>query len=135
MAKKGSGKQSSRKRAGGKGGASVSDLLSNFGSRVRQIRKARGWTQEELARRAEVGWKYLGTVERGERNLTLKNIERIARALGVDIGQLFLFPGEEGSPPPELDVNRLTGALASADPATRSFLLHIYRAFLAWRGP
>lgn len=54
--------------------------------RVRALRLARGWTQEQLAERAGVHEKFLGAVERGERNVTLRNIARIARGLGVPIG-------------------------------------------------
>ena len=53
------------------------------------MRTERGWSQEELAARANRHWTYIGGVERGERNPTLVVIADLARALGVRIRDLF----------------------------------------------
>ncbi len=66
------------------------DILKQFGKRVRDLRKAQGLSQEELAEKADLHYTYIGGVERGERNLSLKSIERIALALRIDIRELFL---------------------------------------------
>jgi len=63
--------------------ASARDPRAEFGKRVRRHRRDLGWTLEELAEQAEMHWTYIGSVERGERNLSLINIVRLARALGV----------------------------------------------------
>lgn len=57
--------------------------LAAFGNTVRRLRRARRWTQEELAERADLHWTYIGGIERGERNLGLLNVVRLARALKV----------------------------------------------------
>lgn len=57
-------------------------VLREFGRRVRAARKAYGWTQEDLAAEAGVDRTYVGGVERGERNLGLLNLNRLAVALG-----------------------------------------------------
>lgn len=57
--------------------------LQRFGARVRKERERLGISQEELADRAGVHRTYMGGVERGERNVGLLNLLRIARALGV----------------------------------------------------
>jgi len=67
----------------------VDDLRAVFGQRVRELRKARGFSQEELAHRAGIHWTYLGGIERGERNPALVNIGKIARALKVPLAELF----------------------------------------------
>ena len=67
----------------------VDNLRTGFGRRVRELRKARGLFQEELAGRAGIHWTYLGGIERGERNPALVNIGRIAAALKVPIAELF----------------------------------------------
>ena len=67
----------------------MDDLRAVFGRRVRELRKARGFSQEELAHRAGIHWTYLGGIERGERNPALVNIGRIARALKVPVAELF----------------------------------------------
>lgn len=64
-------------------------LQKQFGRRIRELRLSRGLSQEELAFKAKVHRTYLGGIERGERNPSLKNIAEIAKALGVSLGQLF----------------------------------------------
>jgi len=61
-----------------------------LGARIRHLRIARGWTQEQLAEHDGVHYKCLGDVERGVRNPALFNITRIARALGVPVAALFV---------------------------------------------
>jgi len=60
-----------------------------FGKAVRARRNALGITQEELAHRAGIHPTYLGDVERGERNIALINILKLAKALGVKAGSLM----------------------------------------------
>ena len=62
-----------------------------FGKRVRQLRTKRGWSQEELAHRAGLDRTYIGGIERGERNVALLNICRIAESLGVSPAYLISF--------------------------------------------
>jgi transcriptional regulator with XRE-family HTH domain len=64
-------------------------LVGKFGNRVRRRRQALGWTIERLAEEAELHWTYVASVERGERNISLVNIVRLAQALGIDAGQLL----------------------------------------------
>lgn len=68
---------------------STRDIRTRFGERVRVLRKQRQLSQEALADLCELDRTYIGGIERGERNVSLKNIERLARALGVAIGHLF----------------------------------------------
>jgi transcriptional regulator with XRE-family HTH domain len=63
--------------------------LQHFGSRVRAERERLGLSQEELALRADLHRTYVGSVERGERNISLLNLLRIARALGVSPADLL----------------------------------------------
>ena len=62
---------------------------ARFGEQVRRLRLSRGWSQEELAQRAGRHWTYIGGIERGERNITIQVIADLARALGVEIRDLF----------------------------------------------
>ncbi len=70
-------------------------VQERFGEKVRRVRRARGLSQEELAHRAGVHRTYLGGIERGERNPSLKNMAGIAEALGVTLSDLFRFEGED----------------------------------------
>jgi transcriptional regulator with XRE-family HTH domain len=65
------------------------DALARFGARVRAERERQGLSQEALAQRAELNRSYIGGVERGERNISLLNLLRIARALGVSPADLI----------------------------------------------
>ncbi|NUM43516.1 MAG: helix-turn-helix transcriptional regulator [Anaerolineales bacterium] len=65
------------------------DVLKQFGETIRKIRLERGLSQEQLALLAGVHRTYVGAVERGERNITLKNIEKLAKTLNVPIGEIF----------------------------------------------
>ncbi|OFX31582.1 MAG: transcriptional regulator [Bacteroidetes bacterium GWA2_32_17] len=64
-------------------------ILIKFGEKVRSLRKERNLSQEELSFRAELHRTYIGMIERAEKNITLINIEKIAKALEVDIKKLF----------------------------------------------
>jgi transcriptional regulator with XRE-family HTH domain len=65
-----------------------------FGANVRANRERLGYSQEELAFRAGLNRAYLSDVERGERNPTIKVVDRIAEGLGVDPSILFHRPAE-----------------------------------------
>jgi len=65
-----------------------------LGNRLRHLRKMRGLTQEQLGEKAGVDYKYLGGIERGERNPSTENLAKIAVGLGVKIHELFLFENE-----------------------------------------
>ncbi len=60
-----------------------------FGGNVRKLRLAAGFSQEALAEKADLHRTYVGSVERGERNISLENIHALAKALGVDVRRLF----------------------------------------------
>jgi len=63
-------------------------VLIKFGQKVREERARLGLSQEELASRAGVHRTYIGMIERAEKNITLENIEKIAKALGLSISQM-----------------------------------------------
>ena len=65
------------------------DVLIKFGQKVRQERLKRKFSQEEFADIAGVHRTYIGMIERAEKNITLENIEKIAKALNIKIADLF----------------------------------------------
>ena len=69
-------------------------IVEEFGSKVRELRKNQDLSQEKLAEKASLHYTYIGAVERGEKNISLQNIEKIAHGLGVDIAKLFTFIGQ-----------------------------------------
>ena len=66
-------------------------LLVKFGKRVRDERTRLGISQEKLGERAKVHRTYIGMIERAEKNITLTNMEKIARALGLKVSDLINF--------------------------------------------
>ncbi|HEY4309404.1 MAG TPA: helix-turn-helix transcriptional regulator [Pirellulales bacterium] len=67
----------------------MNDLRSRFGANLRKVRVAKGFSQEALADRADLHRTYVSSVERGERNVTLETIEKLAVALSVSMAKLM----------------------------------------------
>ncbi|MDP2139795.1 MAG: helix-turn-helix transcriptional regulator [Gammaproteobacteria bacterium] len=65
------------------------NILKTFGTRVRELRKAAGYSQETFAQHCGLDRTYLSSLERGHRNVSLRNIERIALALDIQISILM----------------------------------------------
>lgn len=65
------------------------ELLEKFGEKVREERLKRGLSQEDLAGKAGVHRTYIGMIERGEKNITLINIKKVAKALDLAIDKLL----------------------------------------------
>lgn len=65
------------------------DILEKFGDRLKQLRKLKGLSQEQLAEKASLHRTYIGMLERAEKNITLINIEKIAKALDTNITSLL----------------------------------------------
>lgn len=70
---------------------SKNNILIKFGEKVRDLRKERKLSQEQLAHVANVHRTYIGMIERAEKNITLLNIEKIATALHVSVDELLKF--------------------------------------------
>ena len=67
----------------------MSSILTRFGSNVRKYRIKRKVSQEQLAETADLHRTYIGQIESGKRNVALKNVDKLAKALGVSIKDLF----------------------------------------------
>jgi transcriptional regulator with XRE-family HTH domain len=67
-----------------------STLLQTLGRQLRQSRVAKGISQERLAEEADLHRTYISSVERGERNVSVNNLNRICAALSIKISALFL---------------------------------------------
>lgn len=67
-----------------------SNIIEIFGHNVQKYRKAIGLSQEQLADKAGLHRTYIGMIERAEKNVTLRNIQKLANALEVPIENLFI---------------------------------------------
>lgn len=69
--------------------AKRADILARFGKRVRKLRSDQDYSQEGFAHACDLDRTYIGGIERGERNVALRNIEKIAKTLGVSVAELM----------------------------------------------
>ena len=67
----------------------MEDIVKQVGFNIRRIREDKGLSQEKLAGLADLHRAYIGQIERGEKNIGLKNLEKIATALGVETKDLL----------------------------------------------
>ena len=65
------------------------DIIQKFGLRVRELRKKAGLSQESFATKCGLDRTYIGGLERGERNVALRNLNVIATALGMSLSQMM----------------------------------------------
>lgn len=79
----------------------MEDIKSLLGKRIRDLRKQRGLSQEELGWKAELHFTYIGAVERGEKNCSIITLEKIAKGLEINIKDFFDTPFHE------TDINKL----------------------------
>ena len=97
----------------------MTDLHGQVGARLRQLRQARKLTQEQLAERAGLSYKFIGEVERGRGNPTLTTLSALGDALGVGLVDLLGLDGER----PRLtarQVSQVRDALASIETLVES---------------
>lgn len=91
----------------------MQNIKELVGARVRELRKERGLSQEELAHLANLHPTYIGKLERGERNMSVESLEKAASALGLSLEQLFrhLQPEKDDEDSVTLNqiINRLYG--------------------------
>lgn len=65
------------------------NIKEKFGRKIKELRKEKNISQEKLANLAEIDRTYLPTIEKGERNVSIEVVEKLAKALGVRIKDLF----------------------------------------------
>ncbi|MDQ0171827.1 helix-turn-helix domain-containing protein [Paenibacillus tundrae] len=71
------------------------EVLKLVGARIRALRKERGYSQESLGEKGGFHFSYIGQIERGEKNVSLVNLAKIAESLDVNLIQLFAYVEEE----------------------------------------
>lgn len=67
----------------------MNQIVSSFGTTVRQLREARGWSQEALAEHADLNRSYIGELERGQAIASLLTLAKLSLALGVSLSNLM----------------------------------------------
>ncbi|TKB80782.1 MAG: helix-turn-helix transcriptional regulator [Nitrospira sp.] len=72
----------------------MKDIRIKLGKRVRHLRSVRGWSQEALGEKADLHPSYIGGIERGERNVSLVNLARLAEAFQLSLAEFVTFNGD-----------------------------------------
>lgn len=100
----------------------MTEFIKLLGERVRYIRKEQGLSQEQLGEKAGLSEKYIGQVERGEKNLTIDSLFKISRGLNLALEELFrsLDPIVR-----EDDLGRLLNLLDKRPKADHAMILNV----------
>jgi transcriptional regulator with XRE-family HTH domain len=69
-------------------------ITERFGLQIKELRQKTGISQEELSYRAELHRTYISSIELGKRNVSLINIEKLARALDCEISDFFIYKNQ-----------------------------------------
>lgn len=109
-----------------------SDILTEFGERVRLFRKKKGWTLEDLAVESGLHPSSISQVERGERNLTLKNLSRLASGLDVDPYQLLLYDSRDIMNQEEASRFKVREMLETAPNSKKELMFNLSRILMEW---
>jgi len=109
----------------------MNNLRKSFGNRVKELRKSKNISQEKLGERAGLHYTYIGGIERGERNVSLENIEKIAKGLEVNIGELFPFAMKKNTENDSIR-NEIINTLYDYDTKTLKFLLSFIKSLREW---
>ena len=113
----------------------MSKLQKDFGKRVNQLRRWKKWTQEQLGSKADIDYKYIGAIERGEKNLTINNIEKISKAFGVEPVQLFLFSNKGLADEEKITEKKIKDLLKLSGKEEKEFVLQFIANFLRYSNP
>lgn len=103
------------------------DELKLLGRQIKALRKKRGLTQEQLAEKCHMHYKFLGSVERATVNTTLKILKKIAAALDVSLADLFRY--ESNADDAAQIRKRLIEGIKKCSDAEVSVLYRVYRSF------
>jgi len=67
----------------------MQDVQKKLGKKIAELRKKRGFSQEDFAHECGFHRSYMGALERGEKNVTIQMVERVAKALKISLAELF----------------------------------------------
>lgn len=110
----------------------MQNIRIRVGRRVRELRRALGWSQERLGEGANLHPTYVGGIERGERNVSLDNLAKLSQALRVSLAELFDFPVEQKGEDDLLRL-RIKQLVAQQDEAALRFSLTFHESLLEFQ--
>ena len=111
--------------------ATMQNIRIQLGQRVRDIRKEMGWSQEELGERADLHPTYIGGIERGERNVALENLNKVASAFKFSLAELLDFPTGSQTGKKAIE-SRILILLRGQSAKSLKFILRFLETFDEW---
>ena len=107
------------------------EVLKLVGARIRTLRKERGYSQESLGEKGGFHFSYIGQIERGEKNVSLVNLAKIAESLDVNLIQLFAYVDEEYQfTESEIIIQEIVAMLREANPDSIHLAKNVIREIL-----
>lgn len=107
----------------------MTELIKRLGNRIRFLRKVKGLSQEQLGELSGLHTNYIGQVERGEKNVTVESLEKIAKGLDVTLEDLF----QHIDPSPQADeLRQLIDLLAERSTQDRALALKLVKSVFEW---
>lgn len=107
----------------------MSDLVQRLGERIRQLRKEQNLSQDKLGERANLHNNYIGQVERGEKNVTIDSLSKIAAGLGVSLEELFRHIDPMEGDDDLAQIHRLLSERPAAD---HTMVLKVMQTVFGW---
>ena len=102
-------------------------VIDSLGLRIKELRKKKKLTQDELSEKAGITGKYMGMIERGEVNVSVKILENLAEVLGVQVADFFEFDNQVS---PEEQRERLLEMVKSASDSELKLLFKVANTLL-----
>lgn len=106
--------------------------MNVVGERIRSLRNAKGWSQEELAHRAGISASHMGRLERGERGATVHSLEKVTRALGITFVDLFRFLNEDAPEKDSTVIYEIVQNLNNRSPKEQKIILNLINVLPPW---
>jgi transcriptional regulator with XRE-family HTH domain len=103
-----------------------------LGKRIRELRKAKGLTQEKLAEDAQLDYTSIGAIERGVFNPSIESALRIAKALKIEINDLILTPEKIAVTEKEILIERIKSQLEKTDIKTLRLIDSLLQNIISW---
>lgn len=101
------------------GERAVPHVRDFLGQRVRELRKQRGFSQEQLGQRSSLSGKFIGEIERGEKSISIDSLYKVSEALAVPLGQLTDVQRSRRAATPSQDAERIFALVSGRHPAAK----------------
>ncbi|MFC5405100.1 helix-turn-helix domain-containing protein [Cohnella soli] len=111
----------------------MSEILALVGERIRNFRKEKGLSQEELAHLASLHPTYIGQIERAEKNVTLESLDKLTRALGISLETLFQHIQPASDEDAAYTLPQLVTLLQTKSLEDQQYALKLIQQMLDWK--